>query len=83
MTGWRRGPEQSGADNAIAVGGSVRVHPDTEHEQHGVVVDDYGGSAGYDVRVGQHHVVDAARRWAVQLDDGGLMFVDTSDLASG
>jgi hypothetical protein len=33
------------------------------------------------VHIGQHHVVDAARRWAVTLGDGDLVFVDSCDLA--
>ena len=57
------------------------VYPGTEDETHGVVVEDFGESAGYAVDVGANHIVDPARRWAVQLDDGGLVFVDSDDLA--
>jgi hypothetical protein len=35
------------------------------------------------VDVGEHHIVDAARRWAVELGDGSLVFVDSGDLALG
>jgi hypothetical protein len=69
------------ADNGIAVGVSVRVYPDTDRERLGVVVEDFGDTAGQRVHIGQHHVVDAARRWAVQLGDGDLVFADSSELA--
>jgi hypothetical protein len=68
-------------DNGIAVGVSVRVYPGTDRERLGVVVEDFGDSAGHGVQIGQQQIVDAARRWAVNLDDGSLVFVDTSDLA--
>jgi hypothetical protein len=67
--------------SAIAVGVSVRVYPDTDRERLGVVVEDFGDTAGQRVHIGQHHVVDAARRWAVQLGDGDLVFADSSELA--
>jgi hypothetical protein len=82
MTDADRGPAHDGsADDGIAVGVSVRVYPGTDRERLGVVVEDFGDSAGQRVHIGQHHVVDAARRWAVTLGDGGLVFVDSSDLA--
>jgi hypothetical protein len=68
------------ADNGIAVGASVRVYPGSNRERLGVVVEDFGDSAGERVQVGEHHIVDAARRWAVRLGDGTLVFVDTGDL---
>ena len=67
----------------IAVGVSVRVHPGTDHERLGIVVEDFGDSAGQGVDVGEHHIVDAARQWAVELGDGSLVFVDSGDLALG
>jgi hypothetical protein len=76
-------PGHGSADNRIAVGASVRVYPDTDRERLGVVVEDFGDTAGQRVHVGAHHIVDAARRWAVRLGDGGLVFVDSSDLALG
>ena len=76
-------PGNGSADNRIAVGASVRVYPGTDYERLGVVVEDFGDSAGQRVHVGAHHIVDAARRWAVRLDDGGLVLVDSSDLAVG
>jgi hypothetical protein len=77
---WRP-PGDGSADNGIAVGVSVRVYPGTERERLGVVVEDFGDSAGQRVHVGQHHIVDAARRWAVSLSDGDLVFADSGDLA--
>ena len=68
-------------DSGIAVGVSVLVYPGTDRERLGVVVEDFGDSAGQTVQIGQHHIVDAARRWAVSLGDGSLVFVDSSDLA--
>jgi hypothetical protein len=35
------------------------------------------------VHIGEQPIVDAARRWAVMLSDGGLEFVDSGDLAPG
>jgi hypothetical protein len=77
-----RTPARDGSeDSGIAVGVSVRVYPGTDRERLGVVVEDFGDSAGQTVQIGQHHIVDAARRWAVSLGDGSLVFVDSSDLA--
>jgi hypothetical protein len=44
-------------------------------------VEDFGDSAGHGVQVGQEQIADAARRWAVSLGDGDLVFVDSGDLA--
>ncbi len=75
------GQETAGsADNGIAVGVSVRVYPGTERERYGVVVDDFGDSAGVHVQIGQQPIADAARRWAVRLGDDSLVFVDSADL---
>ncbi len=67
----------------IAVGSWVRVYPGTDRERLGRVVEDFGDTAGHRVQVGKHQIVDAARRWAVQLADGGLVFVDDGDLDVG
>jgi hypothetical protein len=71
---------QSG-EPQIAVDTRVRVYPGTDAECLGVVVDDYGESAGYAVDIGENHIADPARRWAVQLDTGSLVFVDSDDVA--
>lgn len=82
MTDPHRIPGGDGADDSwIAVGVSVRVYPGTERERLGVVEEDFGDSAGHVVQIGQEQIVDAARRWAVSLGDGDLVFVDSSDLA--
>jgi hypothetical protein len=39
-----------------------------------------GDTAGYGVTIGNQHIVDPARRWAVQLDNGELVFVNSADL---
>ena len=73
----RRSRKGRGED--IATGGRVRVYPDTEAEARGVIVEDFGETAGYGVDIGTR-IVNPARRWAVQLDNGELMFVDSADL---
>jgi hypothetical protein len=84
MTDADRIPSADGsADDRIAVGVSVRVYPDTSRERLGVVVADFGDTAGQGVHIGQQHVADAARRWAVELGDGDLVFADSSELAPG
>jgi hypothetical protein len=45
------------------------------------VVEDFGDSAGQAVEIGGRLMVGAARRWAVQLADGSLVFVDDADVA--
>jgi hypothetical protein len=64
----------------LAVDMRVRVYPDTDEEVHGLVVEDFGDSAGEAVEIGGHHIADAARRWAVQLDSGALLFTDSGQL---
>lgn len=66
----------------IAVGSRVRVHPDTETEAQGVIVDDFGDTAGSAVDVGEHRIAEAGRRWAVAMDSGTLVFADTADLVA-
>lgn len=66
---------------AVTVDARVRVYPGTENESLGVVIDDFGDSAGRAVYVGDTRIAHPARRWAVQLDSGGIVFVDDDDLA--
>ena len=68
-------------EREVTVDAAVRVYPDTPREVTGIVVDDFGDISGQAVDVGEHHIVDAARRWAVQLADGTLAFVDDADVA--
>jgi hypothetical protein len=57
----------------------VRVYPGTDAEGPGVIVEDFGDLAGHAVDVGARHI-DPARRWAVQLDTGNLVFADSNQL---
>jgi hypothetical protein len=69
-------------DQGIAVDVRVRVHPGTDDEVLGVIVDDFGDSAGYSVDIGDNHIADPARRWAVLLDNGSLTFVNSDVLTA-
>ncbi|PEG58493.1 hypothetical protein CQY21_22475 [Mycolicibacterium boenickei] len=65
----------------VAVGSSVIVYPGTDEELHGTVVEDFADLAGTAVEVAGERIVEPARRWAVNLDDGGLVFVDDDSIA--
>ena len=82
MTQSRGEATAEGSGQGVRVDAAVRVYPGTSREVPGFVVEDFGDIAGEAVDVGQHHIVDAARRWAVRLDDGTLVFVDDGDVAS-
>ena len=69
-------------DSPVAVNARVRVHPGTDGEVRGTVVEDFGDLAGQAVDIGENHMVGPARRWAVALDAGGLVFVDSDPLAA-
>ena len=69
-------------DRPVAVNVRVRVNPGTDGEIRGTVVEDFGDMAGHAVDIGENHIVDPARRWAVALDAGGLVFVDSDQLAA-
>jgi hypothetical protein len=64
----------------VAMDMRVRVYPGADTETRGVVVEDFGETAGYGVDIGGIHIADPARRWAVLLDTGGLVFVDSDAL---
>lgn len=66
----------------LAVNMRVRVYSDTDAESPGVIVEDFGELAGQAVDLGGIHI-DPARRWAVQLDTGALVFVNTDQLVPG
>ena len=72
----------TGATADFAVGTRVRVYPGSTDERAGIIVEDFGDDAGYGVDIGDHHIADASRRWAITLDDGNLVFVDSVQLAS-
>ncbi|MCV7002954.1 hypothetical protein H7J34_22540 [Mycolicibacterium alvei] len=63
------------------MGSSVVVYPGTDDELHGVVVEDFADLAGTAVDVAGERIAQPARRWAVNLDDGGLVFVDDDSIA--
>jgi hypothetical protein len=64
----------------LEVNAPVLVYPDTEQQQGGVIVEDFGPSAGHAVEVGENRIAAPARRWAVRLNSGDLAFVDSDDL---
>ena len=67
--------------DTFAIQMRVRVNREDSDDAHGVIVEDYGDHAGYPVEVGRNHIVDAARRWAVLLDSGSLVFADDDHLS--
>jgi hypothetical protein len=69
-------------DSPVAVNARVRVYPGTDDEVGGTVVEDFGDMAGQAVDIGENHIVGPARRWAVALDTGGLVFVDSDQLVA-
>jgi hypothetical protein len=70
--------DDNGAPVSVAM--RVRVHPGTDSEGRGVVIEDFGEAAGHAVDVGSQHIADAARRFAVVLDTDSLVFVDSDDV---
>jgi hypothetical protein len=68
-------------DCPVAVNARVRIYPETDDEVGGTVVEDFGDLAGQAVNIGDR-IVGPARRWAVALDAGGLVFVDSDQLAA-
>lgn len=78
----RGGAATENPGQGVRVDAAVRVYPGTPNEVHGFVVEDFGDISGEAVDIGEHHIVDAARRWAVRLADGSLVFVDDGDLAA-
>lgn len=69
-------------DRPVTVDGRVRVYPATDGEVGGTVVEDFGDLAGHAVDIGENHIVGPARRWAIALDEGGLVFVDSDQLVA-
>jgi hypothetical protein len=51
-------------------------------ESRGIIVEDFGEMAAQAVDIGGEHFADPARRWAVQLDTGDLVFVNTDQLVA-
>ncbi len=79
MFGHARG-NKGETDPHLAVNMRVRVYPGTDAESPGVIVEDYGEMDAQPVDLGGKHFADPARRWAVVLDSGNLVFADTDDL---
>ena len=76
----RRGRGSAGHTDAdLAVNMRVRVYLGADAESPGVIVEDFGELAGQAVDLGDCHIAPA-RRWAVQLDTGNLVFVNTDHL---
>ena len=69
-------------DSRVAVNVRVRVYPGSDGEVRGIVVEDFGDLAGHAVDIGENRFVSPGRRWAVALDAGGLVFVDSDQLAA-
>jgi hypothetical protein len=77
----RRFKGRSGrTDEQLAVNTHVRVYPGTHAESRGVIVEDFGEIAAQPVEIGGHRFADPARRWAVLLDTGNLVFTNTDQL---
>ena len=76
-----RGAAGDTGDSRVAVNVRVRVYPGTDGEVGGTVVEDFGDLAGQSVNIGDR-IVGPARRWAVALDAGGLVFVDSDQLVA-
>ena len=51
-------------------------------ESRGIIVEDFGEMAAQAVDIGGEHFADPARRWALQLDTGDLVFVNTDQLVA-
>ena len=51
-------------------------------ESRGIIVEDFGEMAAQAVDIGGEHFADPAQRWAVQLDTGDLVFVNTDQLVA-
>ncbi len=80
---FNRGRGDSGeTDGQLVVTMRVRVYPGTQDESRGVIVEDFGEMQAHAVDRGGQHFADPARRWAVQLDTGELVFVDTGQLVA-
>lgn len=80
-----QGIQDSASDSdaeSITVGSPVLVYPGTDHEMRGVVVEDFADLAGKAVDIAETRIVEAARRWAVSLAAGGLVFVDSDSIAA-
>lgn len=67
----------AGGDRVTAVGSRVRTVG--EPVRSGTVVEDFGELAGATVRLGDGRSA-TGRRWAIALDDGTLVFLDSEEI---
>lgn len=72
---------EQGHDSELAVDVRVLVNQGTDTEAHGVIVEDFGEMTAVSVDIGPNHIADPARRWAVKLDEGTLLFADSEQLS--
>src|SRR3981189_2547469 len=77
------GTDGDTGDRPGAVNVRVRVYPGTDGEIRGTVVEDFGDLAGHVVDIGENHIVGAARRRGLALDEGAVVFVDSDQLVPG
>jgi hypothetical protein len=64
-------------DTRFSVG--CRIHTADGSNATGEIIEDFGSLAGTEVVVDAQHTA-RARRWAVALDDGRVIFVDDDDI---
>ncbi|MBI2698970.1 hypothetical protein A9W98_13885 [Mycobacterium gordonae] len=67
-------------DPDFTLGQRIRVYTGGDQEYGGVIVDDFGDLAGGAVTIGQVRIAEASRRFAIHLDDGRLVFANSTDL---
>ena len=72
---------EQGHDSELAVDVRVVANQGTDAESHGVIVEDFGEMTAVAVDIGSNHIADPARRWAVMLDEGTLLFADSEQLS--
>jgi hypothetical protein len=78
----RRKGRSSGTGGQLAVNMRVRVYAGADAESAGVIVEDFGELAVQPVEIGGQRFADPARRWAVVLDTGTLVFANTDQLVA-
>ena len=69
----------AGAEGETRFGVGCRVRMADGSNTTGEIVEDFGSLAGAEVVV-DAHLTARARRWAVALDDGRMVFVDDDDI---
>ena len=76
----RKDGKDASTHDELSVNAPVVVYPGTDQQQGGVIVEDFGESAGQAIDIGDNRIADAARRWAVRLNSGDLVFLDSDQL---